>query len=395
MHAVPRHTELELFSSRRLMQQTGLLPTCEIDLAYTVTAARPDAFDTSLTITNNRELASNWQLMYTYADYQSIRLANTSGATVLSNGSVTGAPVRLVDTFQFGSNGIAAGANDTFTTTSAFISGAAAGNDSLLITGVNVNGLQCSQLLPQQGDTLSFKGCSTALSLFSPQGGSAGNTPTAACSAAFCCGYILSDPSAVASPSPSPLPPVIVPTPSPGTNQAPAPPSNLDQQPVPVPAPQPGSGSNNESNSSNGDTQGRGGLQHVSGTTALIAAIAVVAAVLVFAVLLTACWIRRQRKRHAAQRAVPVKQVPMPPDALARGSRAGRSSLGGTTKSAQSLARSQGSTSISGASQGSRGAFTLPHLTSVSPVSRDRRLRSSPRLSHASMLSTCFAPLSA
>lgn len=181
-----------------------------MNLLYSVVATSADSFNTNLTLSNNRELGSNWQLVYRYKDYTKIRLFNATGATVLTPGSTSGAPVRLVDPFTLEASGIPAGGNYTFQLTSGFVSSPATGIESLMIQNVNVNGLQCSQVTPAPEELLPYSQCSSALSFFSAfSGGTIGSRAASeACMAAFCCGYILKDPSVPPPPPDTPQTPL-------------------------------------------------------------------------------------------------------------------------------------------------------------------------------------------
>lgn len=200
-----RHNDAEIAHlQRHLLQSNGALPKCEIDLAYDVTNAAGSQVTADFTIFNHRELDSHWQLVYKYKSNNDIRLANASGATILSNGSVNGDMVRLVDQFSFNSSGIAAGGSYTFSVVSDIGSSGTSG-PSLLIQSVNVNGLKCSQVTPSAGNQMGYQDCASALSFFSTfSGGSQASVSAAnACRATFCCGFILSS----LSPSPRPAPP--------------------------------------------------------------------------------------------------------------------------------------------------------------------------------------------
>ena len=100
-----RHSQDDIIRSRKLLQSTGQLPKCEMNLKYTIGTTAPDSFSSQLTLSNNRELGSNWQLVFRYHDYTKIKLSNAVGATVLTFGSTNGAPVRLVDPFTLDANG--------------------------------------------------------------------------------------------------------------------------------------------------------------------------------------------------------------------------------------------------------------------------------------------------
>ena len=226
-----------------------------MNLLYSVTATTAESFNTSLTLSNNRELGSNWQLVYRYKDYSRIKLLNATGATVLTLGSTSGAPVRLVDPFTLDASGIPAGGNYTFQLTSGFIPTPAVGTESLLLQNVNVNGLQCSQIGPAPEALLPYSECSSALSFFSAfSGGTTGSRAASeACMAAFCCGYILKDPS-VQPPPPPPTPTLDT---SPEAETAPL-------FPLPVPPEEVQNGSENVSEA-DGPTPGSSN----DGTTAL------------------------------------------------------------------------------------------------------------------------------
>jgi serine/threonine protein kinase len=188
-----------------------------MNLLYSVVSTSNLDYQASVTLFNSRELGSNWQLVYKYKDYTKMTLGSAVGATVLTKGSLTGAPVRLVDPFALDSTGIPAGGNYTFSLTTKFASPFAAGNESLLLTNVNLNGLLCSQVSPAASDELlPYSACSSALSFFSSfSGGGVGSgAANDACNAAFCCGYILKELDA----------PPIIPAPTPETEPAPLPP---------------------------------------------------------------------------------------------------------------------------------------------------------------------------
>lgn len=154
-------------------------------------------------------------------------LESATGATALTTGSLTGAPVRLVDSYSLDSTGIPAGGNYTFSLTTEFASPGSDGDESLLLTNVSLNGLLCSQVIPADTDEpLPYSGCSSALSFFSSfSGGGVGSgAANDACNAAFCCGYILKDsdpPPVMPAPEPEAEPVPLLPAPEPETEPVP------------------------------------------------------------------------------------------------------------------------------------------------------------------------------
>lgn len=223
-----RHTEDDIIRTRKLLQTTGQLPTCEMNMLYSVVATTNLDYKASVTLFNNRELGSNWQLVYRYKDYTKMTLANATGATVLTNGSLSGAPVRLVDSYTLDSTGIPAGGNYTFSLTTELASPITSGNESLLLTNVSLNGLLCSQVDPaDDAQLLPYSGCSSALSFFSSfSGGGVGSgAANDACNAAFCCGYILKEldtPPVMPAPAPEAeiVPAPLLPLPPPETEDS-------------------------------------------------------------------------------------------------------------------------------------------------------------------------------
>jgi serine/threonine protein kinase len=205
-----RHTKDDIIRTRKLLQTTGQLPTCEMNMLYSVVATTNLDYKASVTLFNNRELGSNWQLVYRYKDYSKMTLESATGATALTKGSLSGAPVRLVDSYTLDSTGIPAGGNHTFSLTTKFASPISSGNESLLLTNVSLNGLLCSQVVPADNDEqLPYSSCSSALSFFSSFSGGVVGSGSAndACNAAFCCGYILKELDAPpVTPAPAPEP---------------------------------------------------------------------------------------------------------------------------------------------------------------------------------------------
>ena len=358
---------------RRLLQQTGALPTCELNLAYTVTNTSASSVGARLAIANNRELPTDhWQVVYRYVEYQKLKLGSASGGVVLSPGSPAGAPVRLVDAFE-GSAGIAAGGSFSFSTKTVVIAPPASGNDSLLIQAVNVNGLQCSQVLPALGGgRLPFRSCSSALSSLSASAGGAAapaDGADAACSAAFCCGYILVDPNSPAPDPAAPEPgaaPVTGPTPVAPGPLAPAP--EVEVPPIvnfpPPPEPYNGAGSRNDSvagqpvpppspsEQAPGDTPDVAPL--VGGAVGVAVALAV-------AVITTAVVIRRRRRAQRVADAAALAQ-------LARALKAGADGRSGRGRHGDGAARVAGSTLAAALGRvGSRGTLTMHHVTSPGP----------------------------
>uniref|UniRef100_A0A1D1ZNS8 Protein kinase domain-containing protein n=1 Tax=Auxenochlorella protothecoides TaxID=3075 RepID=A0A1D1ZNS8_AUXPR len=175
---------------RRLLASASTLPTCEADIFYNVVELNPPSnFSAVVSITNNREVSmSHWQLVWTYDTFSHVLLSTTDGAIALTAGSPGGAPVRLVDTFT--TDGIAPGGGAyAFLTVGQFVPSGLYPDDSLLVNSVNLNGLDCSRVLPDPGLTL---GCSQ-----DDDGSSGGTVAQGGCRAVYCCGYVLSTPAAL------------------------------------------------------------------------------------------------------------------------------------------------------------------------------------------------------
>lgn len=103
--------QVESMRRRALLQQLAggggggaavpQLPVCELQLSYRVVDLTAANFSSVATITNNRELdLLHWQVVWRFADFRHVVLSRADGAIQLSPGSPSGAPVRLVDTFQ-------------------------------------------------------------------------------------------------------------------------------------------------------------------------------------------------------------------------------------------------------------------------------------------------------
>lgn len=237
-------------------------------------------------------------------------LTPAPGCCLAPPGSANGVPVRLVDPFTSGSI-YGGGGSYTFLATSEFLRQPPAGNESLLIDSVNVNGLQCTLALPAGASGGSSgaepEGCrltglpGPALAAAAGAGnGSANGTgydaaaalsglgdvaglSSSSCHATFCCGMVLLSPSAPPSPPPSVSPnPAVAPSQSRGQGQQPP----QQQSPAPLvseasggsdadgsgglPAVQPGSGGRNSSSGDTGssppaDTNGNGASTSVNG----------------------------------------------------------------------------------------------------------------------------------
>lgn len=76
-----------------------------------------------------------------------------------------------------------------FLTVGQFVPSGLYPDDSLLVNSVNLNGLDCSRVLPDPGLTL---GCSQ-----DDDGSSGGTVAQGGCRAVYCCGYVLSTPAAL------------------------------------------------------------------------------------------------------------------------------------------------------------------------------------------------------
>jgi hypothetical protein len=412
--AEERHTASELAAVRRLLQASGSLPTCEINLEYWVANATSRAVAARLVIANNRELRTDhWQVVYCleggregagagvgrggrekkkaaarrrpaatvgvgagsrvtssvawltwhcwrcsqvvyrYLDYQKLKLSSVTGAIALGMGSTSGAPVRLVDAFEEGA-GIAAGGSYAFGANAALVAPPAGGNESLLIQGVNVNGLQCSQLAPAQEDRLPYRACAAALSSTAAPGGGD------ACRAEFCCGYILKDPSAVPPPAPAAPPP-----PPPPPQQLlllppadTAPPAVEDPGASEVGAGLPPVGASPAPDNSN-DGGDRSLLQQPSpppagGVAPLVGGVVGAAAALAAAVAATAVILARRQKARAVADAAP---------AAVAAAAATEAAAPAKPPPPPERSRSGASTLASALARGSLGTLTLRHVT--------------------------------
>lgn len=179
-------------NTRQLLGSDSL-PACEIGLKYKIVSIDDAQFTSLFTIINNRELSSNFQLVFKYIDQSFISFANSTGALALSRGGVFGAPIRLVDDFESGSAISPTGGSYSFTITSLFISPPAAHTINLLLNAVNINGLTCMLTSPVNA-RLEEGACIDAYSMGTLL---VGNTTKYleiiedSCTASWCCGYQL------------------------------------------------------------------------------------------------------------------------------------------------------------------------------------------------------------
>jgi len=295
---------------RRVLQQEDSDSSCEFDVSFSINSITRNDLTSAISVTNNRELPTPVQVVYSLGDSTAMALETVTNALLVSKGNTDGAPIRFRSIESIKSE-----ATEMFKLNSKFINSDGSSSPSpmtrLDLENLNLNGVPCSL---QGQNTLTYNKCFNALSFFQSFNGRAPPTNIDGCTLRFCCGQVMKIETKETPAKEEEI--AIVPAAAPESegfnnsssaavttgvtedtknqkedlqsvdNQSPS----VDLSPSPSP---PGSESSSEANSSS-STEAKSS----SSMGPIIGAIAGVVAALVIAVILSIIFIRSRRKQR-------------------------------------------------------------------------------------------------
>eukprot|EP00890_Picochlorum_soloecismus_P004714 jgi/Picsp_1/5243/NSC_02606-R1_protein len=175
------------YGRRRVLQQEDSTNSCEFDVSFSINAITKNDVTSSISVTNNRELPTPVQVVYSFGDSTAMALETVTNALLVSKGNTDGAPIRFRSV-----DSIKSEASEVFKLNSKFIN--IDGSDSpspmtrLDLENLNLNGAPCSL---QGQNALTYNKCFNALSFFQSFNGRVPPTNIDGCTLRFCCGQIM------------------------------------------------------------------------------------------------------------------------------------------------------------------------------------------------------------
>lgn len=170
-----------------LQQQEDSTNSCEFDVSFSINAITRNDITSSISVTNNRELPTPVQVVYSLGDSTAMALESVTNALLVSKGNTDGAPIRFRSV-----DSIKSETSEIFKMISKFIN--SDGSDSpapmtrLDLENLNLNGVPCSL---QGQNSLTYNKCFNALSFFQSFNGRVPPTNIDGCTLRFCCGQIM------------------------------------------------------------------------------------------------------------------------------------------------------------------------------------------------------------